>query len=515
MRIEFSMKVSKLFHMLSPRAVFGPSAADISGLYYDSRQVVPGGAFFALRGALTDGHRFIDQALNRGAGVIVFEEEQPLPPGVTGVLVDDSRRALALAAAVFYGHPTRDMTVVGVTGTNGKTTVTYLVESILRAAGKHPAVLGTVNYRFGDRVLPSLHTTPESVDLLRTIAEFRSAGADALVMEVSSHALEQHRVDGIRFDVGVFTNLTPEHLDYHGDLDSYFAAKCRLFGSLGDHGPAHGVINIDDSFGERLARQCVSPLTRDLLTCGLTAVADVRPAHASLTLAGIEARITSPRGDFEVRSPLVGEFNLYNLLCAAGAGLALNVPPETVAAGLNQAPPVPGRMEPVANDLGALVLVDYAHTGDALDKVLTALRELKPVRLITVFGCGGDRDRGKRPVMGEVAARHSDLVVLTSDNPRCEDPGAIIADVRPGLDQVFGGGWSVEEAASRRDRGYVVIPDRREAIRFAAGLLRSGELLLVAGKGHEDYQIIGRERFHFDDREELKRALGKGDNHET
>jgi UDP-N-acetylmuramoyl-L-alanyl-D-glutamate--2,6-diaminopimelate ligase len=509
------MKMSELFHTLSPRAVFGPSDADISGLFYDSREVVPGGAFFALRGAITDGHKYIDQALRQGAVVVVFEEEHPLPPEVTGVLVEDCRRALALAASAFFRDPTRDMTVLGVTGTNGKTTVTYLLESILRTAGKRPAVLGTVNYRFGDQILPSKHTTPESVDLLRTIAEFRGAGADALVLEVSSHALEQHRVDGIHFDVGVFTNLTPEHLDYHGDLESYFAAKCRLFDGLGDYGPRLGVVNIDDPCGERLVKQAESRTTGDLLTCGLSAGAAVRPVRSILSLSGIEARISSPQGAFDLRSPLLGEFNLHNLLCAAAAALALDIPPESVAQGLNQAPPVPGRLEPVANDLGALVLVDYAHTGDALDKVLSTLQDLNPRRLVTIFGCGGDRDRSKRPVMGSVAARRSDLAVLTSDNPRTEDPLVIIEDVRPGLEQVLGGEWSREEAGSRSGRGYVVIPDRREAIRFATGLLQAGDLLLVAGKGHEDYQIIGREKFHFDDREELRRALGRGNKNEA
>ncbi|MEZ4600164.1 MAG: UDP-N-acetylmuramoyl-L-alanyl-D-glutamate--2,6-diaminopimelate ligase [Syntrophotaleaceae bacterium] len=510
MTIATSMKMSELFQVLSPRAVFGPSEADVKGLFYDSREVVPGGAFFALRGAVTDGHRYIDQALERGAAVLVLEEERPLPSGVCGVLVEDCRRALALAAAAFYGDPTRQMTVVGVTGTNGKTTITYLMESILQAAGRRPAIMGTVNYRFGDLVLPSERTTPESVDLLRTIAKFRGAGADALVLEVSSHALEQHRVDGIYFDVGVFTNLTPEHLDYHGDLESYFASKGRLFQGLGGHGPAVGVVNIDDPFGERLADQLKNLSSCDLLACGLAPAADVRPARSVLSMGGIEATIHSPQGEFELLSPLLGEFNLHNLLCAAGAALALGIRPETVAAGLNQAPPVPGRLEPVPNELGALVLVDYAHTGDALDKVLGTLQDLKPRRLITVFGCGGDRDRNKRPIMGEVAARRSDLVVLTSDNPRTEDPLAIIADIRPGLDQVFGSEWSRREAATGNGRGFVVVPDRREAIDFAAGLLQPGDLLLVAGKGHEDYQIIGREKFHFDDREELRRALGKG-----
>lgn len=496
------MNISSLIKRMPKLQFAGSPDTEIAALYYDSRQVTPGGAFFAVRGSVVDGHRFVDDAVARGAVAIFMEEERPLPTGVAAIVVDNARVALALAAAEFYGDPTAAMSTVGVTGTNGKTTVTYLLESVLRVAGRQPAVLGTVNYRYGGAQLPAPHTTPESLELLQTVAGFRTQGADSLVMEVSSHALDQQRVAGVHFNVGVFTNLTPEHLDYHGDMETYFASKRRFFTELLPADNGRAVINIDDEYGARLAAELPASLT-----CGLTAAAKVRPREMRLSLAGIEGVIDTPAGPFTLRSPLLGAFNLQNLLCAAGAGLALGLSPETVGDGLATATLVPGRLERVENDREALVLVDYAHTGDALEKVLATLQELSPRRIITVFGCGGDRDRRKRPIMGEVGARLSTLAILTSDNPRTEDPLAILAEVRQGALRAHPREWSRQEAQTMTGRGFVVIPDRREAINFAVSLLGAGDLLLVAGKGHEDYQIIGRERRHFDDREELRRAL--------
>jgi len=499
------MKISALLAKLSPRRFEGSPETVITGLYYDSRKVTSGGAFFALRGAMTDGHRFIDDALGRGACAVFMEEERSLPPGVVGILVDDARQAMGRVAAAFYGYPTAGMPVVGVTGTNGKTTVTYLLESILRAAGKKPAVLGTINYRFGDRQIPAPHTTPESVDLFQMIAEFRRQGATSVVMEVSSHALDQQRVEEVPFDVGIFTNLTPEHLDFHGDMESYFSSKRRFFTELLAAAGGRAVINTDDPYGERLAAEVPRALT-----CGRAARALVRPRSMAVSFAGIEGEVDSPAGIFPLRSALLGNFNLQNLLCAAAAGLALDIPPQTVADGLAGAPQVPGRLERIENDRDALILVDYAHTGDALEKVLTTLRDLAPRRLIAVFGCGGDRDRSKRPIMGEVGARLSDLAILTSDNPRTEDPLAILEEVREGAQRVCPREWSKEEALSRQEKGFTVIPDREEAIALAVAVLHPGDLLLVAGKGHEDYQLIGGRRIHFDDREQLRRALARG-----
>ena len=497
-----SMKVSHLLKDIAT-PLEGAEDPEITGLFYDSRQVRSGGLFFALRGEKADGHDYIEQAVQRGASAVLMEERRALPPGVSGYLAPNGRRAMALAASAFYGDPTTGMSVVGVTGTNGKTTITYLLEAVLKAAGRRPAVMGTISYRYGDTVLPSLHTTPESIDLIRTIAEFRDLGADALIMEVSSHALEQHRVDGVRFDVGIFTNLTPEHLDYHRDMDAYFASKKRLFDLVADRG-GRAVLNVDDSYGARLSSEIDSALT-----CGAAQGADVRAVSWNLSMAGIEATLRTGGAESVLRSQLLGEYNLQNLLCAAGGAIALGIDPEEVVRGLNAAPTVPGRLERVENDRGALVLVDYAHTGDALEKVLVTLTALSPRRLMTVFGCGGDRDRTKRSVMGEIAARFSHLAIITSDNPRTEDPHAIVAEVQAGAERIHPKPWSRQEAGRREGRGFVSIQDRREAIDFAVSLLGEGDLLLVAGKGHEDYQIIGRERFHFDDREELRRALNR------
>lgn len=496
------MRLSGLIPATLIRHRSGPADCAVETLAYDSRRVEPGAAFFALRGAMADGHDFVPQALAAGAAAVVSEVPLALPDAVAGVVVDDARLALALAAAAFYAVPPAGMPVVGITGTNGKTTVSYLVEAQLRAAGRTPAVFGTVNYRCGEQVLPASHTTPESLDLARQMADFCAAGADALVLEVSSHALAQHRVDGLRFDVGVFTNLTPEHLDYHGDMEAYFAGKRRLFSELLAPATGQAVVNLDDPYGVRLAAE----LPGAIGCSARSGVGDVAPLELNVDLQGIHGTLATPAGELRVDSPLLGPFNVQNLVCAAGAGLALGLDRRQIASGLSACPTVPGRLERVANEIGALVLVDYAHTGDALEKVLAAVAALAPRRIVTVFGCGGDRDRGKRPVMGAVAARTSDLVIMTSDNPRSEDPLAILAEIRPGVQSITA--RELDAGAARRgEKGFLTIADRREAIAFAVSLLQPGDLLLVAGKGHEDYQIVGRQRFHFDDREELAKAL--------
>jgi UDP-N-acetylmuramoyl-L-alanyl-D-glutamate--2,6-diaminopimelate ligase len=438
--------------------------------------------------------------------VLVVEDlPEPAPP-VTIVQVDNSRRALAAMAQAFYGDPSSTMAVVGVTGTNGKTTTTYLLEAILAEAGLAPAVVGTVNYRFGAAVHNAPHTTPEAVELLEQVARFHADGARSLVMEVSSHALDQYRADGIRFQVGVFTNLTPEHLDYHGDMESYFASKLRLFKELLAASGGRAVINVDDTYGARLAE-----LLPAVLTCGHAEQALVRPEQLTVNLNGIHGRVATPIGPVNLDSPLLGDYNVENLLGAIGAAVALGLPVPVIERGLARAAAVPGRLERVDNQRGAVALVDYAHTGDALDRVLQALQALKPARIISVFGCGGDRDPRKRPVMGEVTARRSDIAIVTSDNPRTENPLQIIEQIRAGVASVHAREWTHEEAMAGHGRGYLVIPDRRSAIRFAVALLQPNDVLLVAGKGHEDYQILGTERIHFDDREELRNAFAAGD----
>ncbi len=485
--------------------VRGDDSLRVSGLAYHSGEVEPDGVFVALQGLKTDGHRYLEAALQRGARVLVSERELAAPPGVTTVRVKDARLALAHLSAAFYGHPSQELTLVGITGTNGKTTTAYLLEAILNAAGQRVGVLGTVNYRVGERRWPAPVTTPESLDLNRLLREMRTAGATHAIMEVSSHALDLRRVDRVSFDVGIFTNLTQDHLDYHRDLETYFAAKSRLFLEiLGNGGGPRGlaVINLDDPRGRRLWTQVPGPV----LTYGHHFESQVRVIRADFSREGITARLATPWGDVAVSSHLLGPFNLANLLAASAAGLGLGLSPGEVAAGIASLRGVPGRLERFGPPGGPHVLVDYAHTPDALASVLGALKSLNFNRLLTVFGCGGDRDRSKRPLMGLAAAEGSDLVIVTSDNPRTEDPLGIISDIEGGLAEAGCSPLSLA-AARRGELGYLVVPDRREAIRLAVSLAQPGDGVLVAGKGHEDYQIWGTEKIHFDDRQEVREAL--------
>ncbi len=505
------MRLSELLTAITPETVTGPLETEITGLAYDSRQVRPGSLFCALRGSVADGHRFIPQAVAAGAAALLVEDPTGLPAGVPCVVVADTRPAMARLAAAFYGEPTSGIPLVGITGTNGKTTTTYLVEGIMEAAAIPTAVLGTISYRFRDRQIPAPHTTPESVDLQRTLRDLVDAGARGAVMEVSSHALDQHRVDGCRFRAGIFTNLTRDHLDYHGDMETYLASKLRLFAELLPQAGGVGAVNLDDAYGHRVAEAARCPV----ITFGLADGAQVTARDIDFSVAGIAAVIVTPAGEFPLRSPLMGRFNLSNILAAVAAGVALGLPVEALKAGLESHRRVPGRLERVENDRGVALLVDYAHTGDALENVLRTLSEIKGGRIITLFGCGGDRDPGKRPVMGEIAARYSDLALVTSDNPRTEDPLAIVAQVREGILPLGLREYTADElaaacgqdASADLEKGFVAIPDRRAAIRLAVGLAHPGDLVLLAGKGHEDYQIIGTEKHHFDDREEADAAF--------
>jgi UDP-N-acetylmuramoyl-L-alanyl-D-glutamate--2,6-diaminopimelate ligase len=475
---------------------------DIVRVTGDSREVVPGTLFFALPGARVDGHAFAAEAVARGAVAVVAERPVQVSPAVT-LLVPSSRRAMALAAANLLSRPADALRLAGVTGTNGKTTVAYLVEACLEAGGIPTGVIGTVTHRFPGTVRPATHTTPESTELQALLAEMRAAGARAAVLEVSSHALAQERVAGCRFAVAGFTNLTRDHLDYHGDMEGYFAAKRRLFVEhLAPDGVA--VVNARDPYGARLADQ-LGP-GRTVWRYGTRAEDALRPEGLRSDLGGIGATLQTPRGPLPLRSPLVGAHNVENLLCAAGMALALGVEPAAVARGLAGSAGAPGRLERIAGP-GFEVFVDYAHTDDALARALEALRALGPRRIITVFGCGGDRDRGKRPLMGEAAGRGSELSIVTSDNPRSESPGAIIAEIIPGLER-SGRQPLGTPAAIAGEAGYAVEPDRRAAIELAVTCARPGDVVLLAGKGHEDYQLVAGERRHFDDREEARRALG-------
>lgn len=483
---------------------------EIDALYYDSRCVRQGGLFFALPGDVVDGHDYIDAAIKNGAQAVVAEREVSLPEGVQLIIVADARQSMAKMAATFYGYPARELLTVGITGTNGKTTMTYLIESLLVKAGYKPAVIGTISNRFDGYDVEACHTTPESLDLQRMLADFRQRGADALVIEVSSHALMQSRVCGLEFKATVFTNLTPEHLDYHKTMDGYFAAKSLMFTDPSVAGGSCAVVNADDPYGAKLLT-----LVDGAISVGLQKYAAVRVEKFNQSLTGIEAQLRTPYGDVTLHSALIGRFNMENLACAVGVGVALGLSIATIEQGLACAHTVPGRMERVDNELNALILVDYAHTGDALEKALQAVSALKPQRIFTVFGCGGDRDTSKRPVMASVAARYSTLSIVTSDNPRTENQQAILDDVCRGFDeccQRYDEG-DIESLLAhppvfnQQDCHYCVIEDRGQAIEMAIALLQADDLLLIAGKGHEDYQIIGTKKIHFDDREQVKFAL--------
>jgi UDP-N-acetylmuramoyl-L-alanyl-D-glutamate--2,6-diaminopimelate ligase len=485
--------------------VAGDDRLPVTAVAYHSQEVVPGGVFVALKGHRTDGHRFLAAALERGARVIVTEQELAPPPGVTVVRVPDARLALAHLSAAYYRHPSRELMLVGITGTNGKTTTSYLLEAIVDHAGHRAGVMGTVNYRVGQQSWPAAVTTPESLDLQRLLREMHSQGADYVFLEVSSHALDLKRVDCTIFTAGVFTNLSQDHLDYHREMESYFAAKSRLFLELMANGSFAGgtaVINLDDPRGEELHRRVSIPA----LTYGAHPRSQVRPKVKHFRRHGLEARLITPGGEIDINSRLVGPFNLANILAATATALALGFTPEDIARGVAALKGAPGRLERFGPPEGPAVFVDYAHTPGALASVLKALQALDFSRMITVFGCGGDRDRGKRPLMGQAAAAASNLVVVTSDNPRSEEPLSIIREIEEGLKAMSVPRLTVA-AAKQGQAGYLVVPERREAIRLAVRLAGPGDAVLVAGKGHENYQIRGEQRLHFDDREEVQEAL--------
>jgi UDP-N-acetylmuramoyl-L-alanyl-D-glutamate--2,6-diaminopimelate ligase len=484
----------------------------VRGIGYDSRRVTPGDLFVALRGESHDGHAFLNQALDLGAAALAVETlPQGVEPGAAAVVeLADTRRALAHLACRFFGEPALELRLIGVTGTNGKTSVTYLVESMLRAAGRRPGLIGTVEIRYAQVRERSLNTTPESLDLQRTLRSMHTEGMEDVVMEVSSHGVAMGRIDGCRFEVAAFTNLTQDHLDFHGSMDAYREAKASFFReSLRPQGAA--VVNADDASAETIARAAKERGARILrVSRDPASDADVTLLEAELSLHDTRARVRLPGGEIELTLPLIGDFNLENLLVAAGSAHWLGVPVAAIAEGAAACPQVPGRVERVGADLSGAptVLVDYAHTPDAVDKLLSTVRPLTRGRLVTVFGCGGDRDRTKRPLMAQAAARSSHCVVATSDNPRTEDPAAILRDVEAGLS----GLRKVEPAAlAGNDGAYAVVSDRRRAINLAVAGAGPNDIVVIAGKGHEDYQIVGRERLPFDDRLEARAALeGRG-----
>ncbi len=483
-----SASVAELFEGLDAR-VDGPARNPVGDLTYDSRAVRPGALFAALRGAKTDGHRFLAQAIEQGASALLVEEPPAARPAQVAVVrVADTRAALADVAARFFGHPGRALTLVGVTGTNGKTSTVRMIESILTAAGRSTGSLSTVTARWPGHEEKSSLTTPESLDLQRSLARMRDAGVVAAVVEVSSHSLALGRVRGLRFAAGVFTHLSQDHLDFHADMESYGNAKGKLFGAEYLAGTA--VLNAADPWSKRFA-ESARAAGRAVRTYarGADAQADFRTIAERVELSGSRLRVRGPDGETEVALPLPGDFQIENALAALAAGHALGVGWDALRRGLESCPPVPGRLERVGRER-PIVLVDYAHTPDALDRVLARVRPLVPGRLIAVFGCGGDRDRTKRAPMARAACAHAQHVIATSDNPRTEDPDAILRDIAAGL-----------------SGSHEVVRDRRQAIERAIELAGPDDCVVIAGKGHEDYQIVGSERRAFDDREEARRAL--------
>lgn len=477
----------------------------LRGLAYDSRAVSPGDLFVALVGHDADGHAYLEKARDMGAVAALVQTASKVPEGMPYAVVSDTRRALAPLATHFFGNPAKELALLGVTGTNGKTSTCFLLESILQAAGQETGMIGTVEVRYADERIRAVNTTPESLDLQHTLRDMVTRKIDAVAMEVSSHGLALGRVEGCQFAVAAITNVSQDHLDFHENMDAYAEAKALLFRRhLAPGGTA--VVQIDDPRAKIFldaAREAGAELIR--VTRRRDALAEVRVVDAQIGMAGSRARLELPEGPVEVELPLVGDFNIENLAVAAGVAVAHGIPSAAIAAGVAQCRQVPGRAERVSGpDNAPTVIVDYAHTPDAVDKLLQTLAPLTRGRLITVFGCGGDRDPTKRAPMAEAVVRHSDRAIATSDNPRTEDPSAILRDVEVGLRA-----WTHCDAQSfeATEHGYRVIEDRREAIECAIAMAKPEDMVVLAGKGHEDYQILGTKKFPFDDREEAARAL--------
>ena len=477
--------LNKLLCGLDMLETSGDLVCDISSIEYDSRRVTPGALFVALPGTRDDGIAYAEEAVQRGAVAVLSQSPCLFGDRFPCVQVANARLALARIAGEFYGHPAARLRAVGITGTNGKTTVSFMLREIFKAAGRRPGLIGTVRYEIGERVLPAARTTPEAPDIQFMLAQMDRSGCESVVMEVSSHALDQHRVEGISFETGVFTNLTQDHLDYHGSLEEYFEVKCRLFSQV----KKCAVINRDDPWGVRLLTECRFDAGR--LTFGFDENADVQGFDAESDANGSRMRVASPWGGAEISLQLIGRFNLYNALAAFAVAASMGIPVETIRDALAGMKNVPGRLE-FCGSRKKKVFVDYAHTDDALRNVLQALREITPGRLVVVFGCGGNRDSGKRRLMGEAASRLADYTVITNDNPRNEIPEKIAADIAGGFDS---------------ERKYEICLDRAAAIARGIELIGKKDVLLVAGKGHETVQEFQGTIVPFDDCETVRDVL--------
>lgn len=502
------MKLSQLIKDLDIINLSADITGDVSVLCYAAGKCEEGSLFVAIPGLKHDGHDFITDAINRGARYIVYEKDIQIPSGVTAIKVTSSRRALGVLAKNYFGNPSAKLCLIGVTGTNGKTTTTYLLESILAQAGCKCGVLGTVNYRYNNKTYPAPNTTPESYEMQKILRAMADDGITHVIAEVSSHAIDLKRIDDCDFDLGIFTNLSHEHLDYHLTMGNYFQAKKRFFAEVLPQSkkvhPQKMIINGDDKWGRIILKDIMLPA----LTYGMEKNDAVKTVSYELSLSGVKADIDLTGEIISIQTPFVGKFNIYNILAAAAAAKALQIPKASIQAGIENLSSVPGRLERIDSSSGFTVLIDYAHKPDALKQVLQNLAEFKKKRIITVFGCGGNRDAGKRPLMGETATFYSDLTIITSDNPRLEDPLAIIAEIEAGIDrskiqQLAPGNLKAKDDV----HSYTVISERRMAIETAIDAARQGDIILIAGKGHEDYQILGTNKIPFDDRVVVEQTL--------
>lgn len=492
------MLLRELLEVLKNKEIVGEVDKDINSISYDSRKVELGSMFVAVKGFQYDGHDYIKEAIEKGVSVVVTNIDKistslaKSKPKITFVKVPDSRQALALLANKFYDFPSRKLNLIGITGTNGKTTTSYLVESVLKHAGQKVAGIGTINYRIGNKVFIGSNTTPESLDLQELFHKMVIEEIESVVLEVSSHALALNRVMGCKFDTAVYTNLSLDHLDFHKTMEEYFSAKMRLFSDFADLRMV--VINVDDPWGRRI----IDKTSCKVLTYGINSQAGIMADRIECSIEGINFLGKTPAGEINIESKLIGEYNLYNLLAAIGAGLSQDIDLSDIKKGVEALRVIPGRCEKVDAGQDFAVIVDYAHSPDALEKILQTMRKLTKGKVIVIFGCGGNRDKTKRPLMGEIAAKYSDYAIITSDNPRDEDSFRIMVEIEEGFKKV----------CLSKDR-YILIEDRGEGISCGIKLAEKGDIVLIAGKGHEDYQIIGKKIIHFDDRETAKNILKK------
>ncbi|NPV79852.1 MAG: UDP-N-acetylmuramoyl-L-alanyl-D-glutamate--2,6-diaminopimelate ligase [Firmicutes bacterium] len=494
----------KLLHEILGNAdvvhVSGDKDVPIQGITYDSRRVEQGYLFVAIPGEKRDGHDFVDQAVGRGAVAVAVQRDVSVPESVTVVKVGDSRKALADLSASFWDNPSSKMKLIGVTGTNGKTTTTHLIKAIIEAGGHPTGLIGTIHNMLGDRVEKAIHTTPESSDLQALLRRMLDLGISHAVMEVSSHSIVLERIRGLDFDIGVFTNITQDHLDFHGTFENYLDAKARFFQDLGTQegsksGKKYAIVNVDDPNSDTIMKRATVPV----VTYGLERSADVVAEDVRLSMHGLSYKAKTAQGQVQIDMKLAGRFNVYNSLAAVASGVTLGIPLADIEKGLHGAAGVPGRFETVDNGQDFTVIVDYAHTPDGLENILRSAREFTRGKVIVVFGCGGDRDRGKRPIMGAIASRLADHIVITSDNPRSENPEAIAKEIEIGV-----------VSAGKSPEDYEIILDRKEAIRRAIGLAAARDTVIIAGKGHETYQIFRDRTIDFDDRLVAREILQEG-----